>query len=55
MRRTPTKRGLSRAVSTFISPIRNFGTPSNNMQALRLSSVTNLTVSIDKLSFISIL
>ncbi|XP_035205764.1 protein ECT2-like isoform X2 [Stegodyphus dumicola] len=43
MRRTPTKRGLSRAVSTIISPLRNFGTPSNNMQNFRLSSVTNLT------------
>ncbi|XP_054708607.1 protein ECT2-like [Uloborus diversus] len=43
MRRTPTKRGLSRAVSTMISPLRHFGTPSHNMPSLRLSSVTNLT------------
>ncbi|GIY99693.1 protein ECT2 [Caerostris extrusa] len=43
MRRTPTKRGLSRAVSTIISPLRNFGSSSNTISSLRLSSVTNLT------------
>ncbi|GFT90886.1 protein ECT2 [Nephila pilipes] len=43
MRRTPTKRGLSRAVSTIISPLRSFSTPSNTISTLRLSSVTNLT------------
>ncbi|XP_015908108.1 protein ECT2 isoform X2 [Parasteatoda tepidariorum] len=43
MKKTPTKRGLNRAVSTIISPLRNFGTPSNAMGTWRLSSVTNLT------------
>ncbi|XP_071034057.1 protein ECT2 [Parasteatoda tepidariorum] len=43
MKKTPAKRGLSRAVSTIISPLRNLGTPRSSMSTLRLSSVTNLT------------
>ncbi|KAG8199527.1 hypothetical protein JTE90_009369 [Oedothorax gibbosus] len=43
MRKTPTKRGLSRAVSTIISPLRHFGTPSHHYSNIKLSSVTNLT------------
>ncbi|KAF8767592.1 Protein ECT2 like protein [Argiope bruennichi] len=43
MKRTPTKRGLSRAFSTIISPLTNGSSSSNTISTLKLSSVTNLT------------
>lgn len=50
MRRTPTKRGLSRAVSTIISPLRSLGSsPSSTLQASRLASVSNLSI-LDSIS-----
>ncbi|XP_022238533.1 protein ECT2-like [Limulus polyphemus] len=42
-RNTPGKRGLTRAVSSIISPLRSRATPTSSLKGLRLASTTNLT------------
>ncbi|XP_023210075.1 protein ECT2-like [Centruroides sculpturatus] len=43
MKKTPTKRGLSRAMSTIISPLRTTKSPSSTLGRLHLPSLADLT------------